>query len=142
MDVEVFGGGLAVDESLVNESPAEIRRQVGEYERGDRRSFDLTVDVPDSFTGRVMDAMGEIPYGETRTYGDLASALGTAPIAVGGACGRNPVPLLVPCHRVVASDGSLRGYSAPGGLALKRRLLDHERAVVEADSRVADTPTH
>ena len=130
MNVNVLGGGIAVDESLVDESPAEIRRQVAEYGSGERRTFDLDIEVPDSFTGQVMRAMAEIPYGETRSYGDLAAALDTAPIAVGGACGRNPVPLLVPCHRVVAADGGLCGYSAPGGLALKRRLLDHERTVV------------
>ena len=133
MDVEVFGGGLDIDETHVEEPPEEIRRQVGEYERGERREFDLTVRFPDSFGGRVMRAMDEIPYGETRTYGDLAADLDTAPIAVGGGCGRNPVPLVVPCHRVVASDGSLRGYSAPGGLPLKRRLLDHERRVAGPD---------
>ena len=127
MDVQVFGGGLDIDEAHVEEPPAEIRRQVREYERGERREFDLTVRYPETFGGRVMRAMAEIPYGETRTYGDLAADLDTAPIAVGGGCGRNPVPLVVPCHRVVASDGSLRGYSAPGGLPLKRRLLDHER---------------
>jgi len=133
MDVELFGGGLDIDETYVEEPSDEIRRQAREYERGERRDFDLTVRYPDTFGGRVMRAMAEIPYGETRTYGDLAADLDTAPIAVGGGCGRNPVPLVVPCHRVVASDGSLRGYSAPGGLPLKRRLLDHERHVAEAD---------
>lgn len=129
MDVEVLGGGIEIDESHVDESPDEIRRQVREYESGDRRAFDLTVRFPATFGGRVMRAMDEIPYGETRTYGAVADALETAPIAVGGGCGRNPVPLVVPCHRVIASDGSLRGYSAPGGVELKRRLLDHERRV-------------
>lgn len=134
MNLTVLGGGLDIDESLVDESPAEIRRQVAEYAAGERHDFDLGVDVPDSFGGRVMRAMLDIPFGETRTYGELAAALDTAPIAVGGGCGRNPVPLLVPCHRVVATDGSLRGYSAPGGLPLKRRLLEHERQVVAGDT--------
>ena len=129
VDIEVFGGVVGVDGTAIAEPPAEIRRQVGEYERGERGEFDLTVAVPDSFTGRVMTAMAGIPVGETRTYGELAAALDTAPVAVGGACGRNPVPLFIPCHRVVAADGSLGGYSAPGGLALKRRLLAHERTL-------------
>lgn len=132
MDVEVLGGEVVVDESHVAEGGEAVRGQLGEYERGERRSFELTVGFPDSFAGRVMRAIAEIPYGETRTYGDLAAALDTAPIAAGAACGRNPVPVVVPCHRVVASDGSLRGYSEPGGVALKRRLLDHERRVVDA----------
>ena len=126
MDVSLFGYTLDVDESRIDASPAEIRRQAAEYERGTRREFDLTVDTPDDFTGRVMEAMAAIPYGETRTYGDLAAELDTSPVAVGGACGRNPVPLVVPCHRVVGVDG-LRGFSADGGVEAKRVLLDHER---------------
>lgn len=129
MQLTVLDGGVVVDEAAVGESREEIGRQFAEYERGERRSFDLTVAFPDSFAGEVMRAMAEIPFGETRTYGDLAADLESAPIAVGSACGRNPLPIVVPCHRVVASDGSLRGYSEPGGLALKRRLLDHERRV-------------
>jgi len=141
MNLTVLGGGLDLDESLVDESPAEIRRQVAEYGTGERRDFDLAVDLPDSFTGRVMQAMLDVPFGETRTYGELAADLDTAPIAVGGGCGRNPVPLLVPCHRVVAADGSLRGYSAPGGLPLKRRLLQHERRVAAARRVEAESLT-
>jgi methylated-DNA-[protein]-cysteine S-methyltransferase len=72
-----------------------------------------------------MAAMAAIPYGETSTYGDLAQELDTAPVAVGTACSRNPVPLVVPCHRVVGVD-SLGGYSAGDGLALKERLLELE----------------
>lgn len=126
MHVSLFGYTLDVDESRIDASPAEIRRQAAEYERGERHEFDLIVDTPDDFTGRVMDAMRAIPYGETRTYGDLAAGLDTSPVAVGGACGRNPVPLVVPCHRVVGADG-LRGFSADGGVEAKRVLLDHER---------------
>ena len=126
MEVELFGSAFEVDESYVGESPAEIRGQIGEYERGERRTFDLTVDAPDTFTGAVMGELLAIPYGETRTYGEIADALDTSPIAVGGACGRNPVTVVVPCHRVVKSDGGLGGFSASGGVAVKRRMLDHE----------------
>jgi methylated-DNA-[protein]-cysteine S-methyltransferase len=122
----VFGYPFDIDERFVDADGDEIRRQVREYERGDRRDFDLAVDVPDSFTGRVMDAMTAIPYGETRSYGDLAREIDTSAVAVGGACGRNPVPILVPCHRVVGAD-SLGGFSAEGGVAAKERLLAHER---------------
>ncbi|MFB6154963.1 MAG: methylated-DNA--[protein]-cysteine S-methyltransferase [Haloferacaceae archaeon] len=124
--VAIFGDTVEVDESLVDEPPAEIRAQVDEYERGDRRAFDLTVEFPDGLTGEVMAAMAEIPYGETRTYGSIAADLGTSPVAVGQACGRNPVPLVVPCHRVVRTDGGLGGYSGGDGVATKRRLLDLE----------------
>ncbi|WP_224447177.1 methylated-DNA--[protein]-cysteine S-methyltransferase [Haloprofundus salilacus] len=129
MNVELFGTTVRLDETAVSASPSELRRQLAAYESGARRTFDLDVHRPDGFVGNVMEAMAQIPYGETRTYGELAATLDTAAVAVGGACGRNPVPLVVPCHRVVGAD-SLGGFSAGGddGLALKRRLLDHERA--------------
>lgn len=132
--VEIFGVPLEIDETRVAATPAAIEREVREYERGERTTFDLEVAIPDDFTGRVMDRMQAIPYGETVTYGDIAATLETAPIAVGGACGRNPVPIVVPCHRVIGADGSLTGYSGGGdrGLELKARLLEHERAVRRA----------
>lgn len=126
MDVDIFETTIEIDEARIAEPPTEIREQVYEYERGDRHTFDLTVSLPAGLTGEVMAAMTEIPYGETRTYGALAADLDTIPIAVGQACGRNPVPLVVPCHRVVGSDGGLRGYSAANGVATKRRLLTLE----------------
>jgi methylated-DNA-[protein]-cysteine S-methyltransferase len=71
--------------------------------------------------------MRTIPYGETRCYGDLAGMIGSAPRAVGGACGRYPIPIVIPCHRVLARNG-LGGYSGAGGLDTKRRLLALEAA--------------
>ncbi|MDJ1433504.1 MGMT family protein [Halostagnicola sp. A-GB9-2] len=126
MNVSILQSTVEIDESLVEESPVEIRTQVREYERGDRQAFDLEITTPDGLLGDVMDAMSEIPSGETRSYGDLAVDLETSPIAVGQACGRNPVPVIVPCHRVVGSDGSLNGYSAADGVETKRRLLELE----------------
>nr|WP_284063342.1 methylated-DNA--[protein]-cysteine S-methyltransferase [Halobaculum sp. SYNS20] len=119
-----------------------MRRQAREYREGNRTAFDLPVRYPDGFTGRVMGAMATIPYGETRTYGDIAADLDNAPQSVGAACGRNPVPLIVPCHRVVAVEG-LGGFSAEGGPELKRHLLDHERsdsvqATLDGGGRAAD----
>jgi methylated-DNA-[protein]-cysteine S-methyltransferase len=130
MEVSVPGGTLVVDESYLDASPETVRTQVREYVRSERRGFDLGVRYPDDFTGRVMRAMAAIPYGETRTYGDIAATVDSGAVAVGGACGRNPVPLVVPCHRVVAVDG-LGGFSADGGPALKRRLLEREGALEE-----------
>lgn len=126
--VDVPGGRVIVDAAFLDADAGELRRQAREYTDGARCGFDLGVRFPDGFTGRVMRAMAAIPYGETRTYGELAAELDSAPQAVGGACGRNPVPLVVPCHRVVAADG-LGGFSAEGGPALKRRLLEHEGAL-------------
>ncbi|WP_318568086.1 methylated-DNA--[protein]-cysteine S-methyltransferase [Salinigranum marinum] len=126
MRLDLFGYAFDLDEAFVDASIAEIRTQVRAYEDGDRRAFSLSVAFPDSFTGRVMAAMATIPYGETRSYGDLARVLETSPVAVGGACGRNPLPIVVPCHRVVGAD-SVGGFSAAGGVAAKEALLAHER---------------
>lgn len=126
MEVELMGDRIGIDERYLDIPPESIHRQVSEYAAGDRRTFDCTVTFPDSYTGRVMEAMAAIPYGETQTYGDIAAELGSAPRAVGGACGRNPAPIIVPCHRVVRSDGGLGGYSATSGVTLKARLLEHE----------------
>ncbi|WP_411965663.1 methylated-DNA--[protein]-cysteine S-methyltransferase [Haloferax sp. YSMS24] len=126
MHVTMWGFDVELDETLVDASPSEIRSQLAEYERGERAVFDLPVRFPDSFTGDVMRAMLAIPHGETRTYGEIAADVDSHPVPVGQACGRNPVPLVVPCHRVVGAD-SLGGFSAAGGVDLKRALLVHER---------------
>ncbi|WP_435153691.1 methylated-DNA--[protein]-cysteine S-methyltransferase [Haladaptatus sp. DFWS20] len=127
MHTELWGWDVEIDESLVAASSDEIHEQIDEYATGDRDEFDLEVEFPESFTGRVMSAMADVPRGETRTYGDIAETLDTAAIAVGQACGRNPVPVVIPCHRIVAADG-LGGYSGGTGdrLTLKKRLLDLE----------------
>lgn len=142
MNVDVFETTVEIDESVISESPDEIREQVSEYEQGDRREFDLTVTIPEGMTGAVMGAMCDIPYGETRTYGALAVDLDTTPIAVGQACARNPVPLVVPCHRVVGSDGSLKGYSAANGIVTKRRLLDLEARELGTEPVQTRLPQH
>ena len=89
--------------------------------------------VPE-FNRRVYAAARAIPPGSTRSYGELADAIGErgGAQAVGQALGRNPVPIVVPCHRVLAADGSLRGFSAPGGLDTKRRMLELEGAAAPA----------
>lgn len=79
--------------------------------------------APTPFQQRVRAAMRAIPFGRTRTYADLARELGSAPRAIGTACARNPLPILVPCHRVIGSDGGLHGFSFPGGVDTKRDLL-------------------
>nr|WP_254545917.1 methylated-DNA--[protein]-cysteine S-methyltransferase [Halomarina sp. BND7] len=116
-----------VDETILDGSAATVREQVREYERGERRSFDVALSYPAGLAGDAMAAMERIPYGETRTYGELAADLGATPVEVGAACGRNPVPIVVPCHRVVGAD-SLGGFSAGGtrSALLKRRLLHLE----------------
>ena len=106
---------------------ADVRAQLDEYFAGSRTSFDLPLRASGNPLQRaVWKLIAAIPYGATRTYGDLARDLGdrTLAQAVGAACGRNPLPVVVPCHRVVGADGSLVGFG--GGLDRKRFLLDLE----------------
>lgn len=101
--------------------------QLREYFEGRREQFQLRLQLAGTdFQRSVYQALQAIPFGETRSYGELARAVGrpTATRAVGTANGRNPLPIIVPCHRVIAADGGLGGYS--GGAAIKRWLLSHE----------------
>jgi methylated-DNA-[protein]-cysteine S-methyltransferase len=84
----------------------------------------------DAFQRAVWAAMCEIPYGETATYGDIADIVGKPARAVGGACGRNPIPIIIPCHRVVGAGGRMVGYSGKGGVETKQWLLQHEGALL------------
>lgn len=107
---------------------AEAARQLQAYFAGDRREpFDLPLAFLPGLTGAVQRAMCAIPMGETRTYGALAKLLGVPPQAIGQACGANPIPILIPCHRILSATG-LGGYSAPGGIETKVALLRHEGA--------------
>ncbi|HEX7966872.1 MAG TPA: methylated-DNA--[protein]-cysteine S-methyltransferase [Stellaceae bacterium] len=109
----------------------EAKRQLAAYFDGRRKEFDLPLAPAGSpFELRVWQLMSDIPYGDTRTYGDLARTLAAAPRAVGQACGRNPLPILIPCHRVLAADGRLGGYSGGKGAETKRRLLMLEGALL------------
>ena len=117
-----------------NGSPllAEAARQLQAYFDGKLSHFDLPLAPSGSpFEQRVWSAMQKIPYGETRCYGDLASDIRSAPRAVGGACGKNPIPIVIPCHRVLAKAG-LGGYSGAGGLDTKQVLLRLEGALPES----------
>ncbi|NVB40914.1 methylated-DNA--[protein]-cysteine S-methyltransferase [Pseudenhygromyxa sp. WMMC2535] len=101
--------------------------QLEAYFAGRRRRFELPLaPAGTSFQREVWAALETIPFGETRSYGELAASLGrpTASRAIGAANGRNPISIVVPCHRVIGADGSLTGYA--GGLAAKRWLLEHE----------------
>ena len=101
--------------------------QLLEYFAGKRRAFDLPLDLDGTdFQRRAWTALAAIPYGETRSYGEQARRLGVprAARAIGAANGANPVPIVLPCHRLVGADGSLTGFG--GGLDVKRRLLELE----------------
>ncbi|MBC8338655.1 MAG: methylated-DNA--[protein]-cysteine S-methyltransferase [Alphaproteobacteria bacterium] len=100
------------------------RDQLDEYFDAKRKDFDLPL-APrgTAFQCAVWDQMRRIPYGQVKTYGDVARSLNSAPRAVGGACGRNPIPIIVPCHRIIASNGNLGGFSGFAGPETKRALL-------------------
>lgn len=107
---------------------AEGARQVQDYLAGKRRSFDLPIRLEGTpFQSKVWSALADIPFGQTRSYGQLAWTIGSprAARAVGMACRQDPLPLLIPCHRVTAADGSPGGYA--GGVPLKKALLELER---------------
>ena len=113
------------------EAPADLdplRRELDEYFAGDRRSFDVPLDwqLTSGFVREVLRQTARIPFGETRTYGEMAAGAGSprAFRAAGSALGANPIPIVVPCHRVLRSSGALGGYG--GGLDVKRELLTLE----------------
>ena len=109
---------------------AEAARQLTEYFAGERREFALPLAPQGTpFRLRVWEAMQAIPYGQTRSYGDLARELDSAPRAIGGACGANPIPLVIPCHRVTGAGGTLGGFSGGAGCDTKRQLLALEGAL-------------
>lgn len=109
----------------------ELARQLEAYFQGRRRRFDLPLTLDGTpFQLRVWNALLDIPFGTTASYADVARAIGhpRAGRAVGGANRRNPIPIIVPCHRVIGSNGDLVGYAGRTGLAIKRYLLDLEQA--------------
>jgi methylated-DNA-[protein]-cysteine S-methyltransferase len=109
----------------------EVRKQLAEYFAGERTNFDIPMHLEGSgFQRTVWHALTEIPYGETISYGELARGIGRPDLAraVGTANGQNPIAVIVPCHRVIGSDGKLVGYG--GGLENKRRLLELEAGLL------------
>lgn len=119
-------------------------RELAEYFSGRRVNFDFPLDLSGAtpFQKKVYTVMGSIPFGEVRTYRWLAQRLGNpkALRAVGGANAKNRWPIVIPCHRVIGSDGFLTGFSAPGGLALKTTLLELEGIPVEKNRVKTQSP--
>lgn len=127
-DATPIPGDAAEGGTIVDAAAAQLEA----WFAGTRTDFDLPLaPAGTDFQRRVWDALCAIPYGATATYRDIAIAIGqpTATRAVGAANGRNPLPIIVPCHRVVGASGALTGYSGGGGLTTKRYLLDLEAGV-------------
>ncbi len=131
LDEDVDGEDLETDAD--DQVAEEAIRQLRAYFSGDTKQFDLPLQLDDlsPFARRVIEALMKVPYGETASYKDLATLAGNpkAARAVGGVVARNAWLIVVPCHRVMGSDGSLHGFSAPGGLSSKAWLLEHERSM-------------
>jgi methylated-DNA-[protein]-cysteine S-methyltransferase len=128
-----FGEAIAPHGDAAAVSTAAI--QLEQYLAGERTQFELELELGGTlFERRVWDEVRAIPYGETATYAEIAERIGRpgASRAVGRANGRNPVAVVVPCHRVIGSDGSLTGYA--GGIEMKRALLDLERTAAARPS--------
>lgn len=123
--------GCGYDLEIDLQRTARARKELGEYCRGERTRFTLACELSGTaWQQAVWDAVRAIPFGETRTYGEIATRLGrpNAARAMGRANATNPLPIVVPCHRVVGASGSLTGYA--GGVHIKQRLLEHEARVV------------
>lgn len=105
--------------------------QLNAYFDGRLKNFDLPLEPEGTeFQKSVWQQMSQIPYGETRSYGDLSDQLQSAPRAVGGACGKNPIPIIIPCHRILGGNGKMTGYSGGDGIETKMQLLRLEGAIV------------
>ena len=103
--------------------------QINNYFKGTRKNFSLSLrPYGTKFQNRVWSVLMAIPYGKVKTYGEVARTLKTSPRAIGNACGKIPIPLIIPCHRVVGASGSLTGYSGGDGLKTKAFLLEHENS--------------
>ena len=105
----------------------EAARQLDAYFSGRLKQFDLPLRAEGTpFRKKVWQALREVPYGQTRSYGEIAREVDSAPRAVGGACGANPIAIVVPCHRIVGAGGWIGGFSGGDGCATKHLLLEHE----------------
>lgn len=131
---EEDGAIVSIDWGWVRESAetpllVAARDQLEAYFDGRLGRFNLPLlPLGTPFQQAVWQALLDIPFGQTRRYGDLARAIGTAPRAIGTACGRNPIPIVIPCHRVIGAGGGLGGYSGEDGVETKRYLLRLEGA--------------
>jgi methylated-DNA-[protein]-cysteine S-methyltransferase len=124
---------LHISDSEIHDSVNDAVTQLDEYFNGARRDFELPLDLQGTeFQVAAWNALADIPYGHTASYGQQAASIGRpkAVRAIGGANGRNPVGIVLPCHRIVGADGSLTGFG--GGIAVKKWLLDHEQSILHS----------
>jgi methylated-DNA-[protein]-cysteine S-methyltransferase len=124
---------LHISDTEIHDSVNDAITQLDEYFAGSRRDFELPLDLQGTeFQVAAWNALAGIPYGRTASYGQQAASIGRpkAVRAIGGANGRNPVAIVLPCHRIVGADGSLTGFG--GGIEVKKWLLDHEQSILHS----------
>ena len=130
------GGNIRCDKDFQRD----LQERIVAYYEGDPVDFRIepavSLNGSGPFAHRVLQACREIAFGQTTTYSDLASQVGSprAARAVGSVMASNPIPLIIPCHRVLRTDGGLGGFSAPGGIAIKQKMLHHEQSVRSSTS--------
>lgn len=129
VDLLIWEQPHAVRDRRPFEKLIDLTREYFNARRTDFNKIDCELPPPGTFAGRVLRVCRSIPYGQTQSYGQLARRIGRPGSArpVAAALGRNPIPLVIPCHRVIYSDGRPGGFSAPGGPKLKRRMLAMEQ---------------
>jgi len=126
---------LHISDTEIHDSVKNAVTQLEEYFAGSRRNFELPLDLRGTeFQVAAWNALAEIPYGHTASYGQQAASIGRpkAVRAIGGANGRNPVAIVLPCHRIIGADGSMTGFG--GGIEVKKWLLDHEQSMLHRAS--------
>lgn len=127
--------GLNISDDASHPSIANVVHQVNEYLAGSRLTFDLPLDLHGTeFQQQAWRALAQVPYGKTWSYAQQAASIGrpAATRAIGAANGRNPVAVILPCHRIIGANGALTGFG--GGIPVKQWLLEHERRVLSASS--------
>ena len=111
-----------------NSTLIKLKKQIIEFSKGKRKKFTVKLHIEGSvLQKKIWNKLRNVSYGTTKTYGDIAKELGTSPRYVGNVCGQNNHLLVIPCHRVVRSDGTLGGFSGLGGIKLKKKILKLER---------------
>ena len=125
--------GITRKKSMKTKNPLLLKSaaQINAFLKHKRKSLSFpTLQMGTKFQNRVWKKLKGIPHGKTMSYGDLANKLKSSPRAVGGACGKNRLMLVVPCHRVIAKNGKLTGFTSVGGIKAKKRLLDIEQKTI------------
>lgn len=131
MKIELFDDAVELDSDFI-EDRKQVQRQIQEYLDSGRTRFETSYSLAKltDHQQKVLEETSEIPLGKTRTYSEIAEEISSAPVAVGQALKTNPLPVLIPCHRVVG-ENNLGGYNGEKNSSIKKKLLEHERSLIK-----------